>query len=58
MNPITALFYVFSAVLLLAANTAFNGFPLLGSVLAKDSYAPKSLSTASPADPSHRMLWA
>nr|WP_108249688.1 APC family permease [Planctomonas deserti] len=43
------LFYVIqattAAVLLLAANTAFNGFPLLGSVLAKDSYAPKSLST-------------
>jgi amino acid transporter len=32
-------------VLLLAANTAFNGFPLLSSVLAKDSYAPKSLLT-------------
>ncbi|WP_308220558.1 amino acid permease [Humibacter sp. RRB41] len=32
-------------VLLLAANTAFNGFPLLGSVLARDSYAPKALST-------------
>jgi amino acid transporter len=32
-------------VLLLAANTAFNGFPLLGSVLAKDRYAPKALST-------------
>ncbi|MEP6478528.1 MAG: APC family permease [Rhodoglobus sp.] len=42
-------FYVIQAatalVLLLAANTAFNGFPLLGSVLAKDKYAPKSLST-------------
>ncbi|WP_378148005.1 APC family permease [Cnuibacter sp. UC19_7] len=34
-----------AAVLLLAANTAFNGFPLLGSVLAKDSYAPKALLT-------------
>ena len=34
-----------AAVLLLAANTAFNGFPLLGSVLAKDKHAPKSLST-------------
>ena len=34
-----------AAVLLLAANTAFNGFPLLGSVLATDHYAPKSLST-------------
>lgn len=30
-------------VLLLAANTAFNGFPLLGSVLARDGYMPKSL---------------
>lgn len=34
-----------AAVLLLAANTAFNGFPLLGSVLARDKFAPKSLST-------------
>ncbi|MHB1171004.1 MAG: APC family permease [Lacisediminihabitans sp.] len=34
-----------AAVLLLAANTAFNGFPLLGSVLARDNYAPKSLQT-------------
>jgi amino acid transporter len=32
-------------VLLLAANTAFNGFPLLGSVLAANGFAPKSLST-------------
>lgn len=32
-------------VLLLAANTAFNGFPLLGSVLANDGYAPKSMQT-------------
>nr|WP_157497465.1 APC family permease [Leifsonia sp. Leaf264] len=43
------MFFVIQAatalVLLLAANTAFNGFPLLGSVLAKDGYAPKSLST-------------
>ncbi len=45
----TIMFYVIqgatAAVLLLAANTAFNGFPLLGSVLARDGYAPKSLST-------------
>ncbi len=34
-----------AAVLLLAANTAFNGFPLLSSVLAKDKYAPKALMT-------------
>jgi len=43
------LFFIVQAatavVLLLAANTAFNGFPLLGSVLATDSYAPKALST-------------
>jgi len=45
----TVLFFliqgVTAAVLLLAANTAFNGFPLLGSVLATDRYAPKSLAT-------------
>ncbi|QEO10755.1 APC family permease [Protaetiibacter larvae] len=34
-----------AAVLLLAANTAFNGFPLLGSVLARDGYAPKALAS-------------
>jgi amino acid transporter len=34
-----------ACVLLLAANTAFNGFPLLGSVLARDGYAPKALKT-------------
>lgn len=41
------LFYIIQVttaiVLLLAANTAFNGFPLLASVLAKDGYMPKSL---------------
>ncbi|WP_341978268.1 APC family permease [Microbacterium sp. LWO13-1.2] len=43
------LFFIVQAatacVLLLAANTAFNGFPLLGSVLARDGYAPKALNT-------------
>lgn len=34
-----------AAVLLLAANTAFNGFPLLGAALARDGYAPKALNT-------------
>jgi len=34
-----------AAVLLLAANTAFNGFPLLSSVLANDKFAPKALLT-------------
>ncbi|GGO61897.1 amino acid transporter [Microbacterium nanhaiense] len=44
----TAFFIIQAAtacVLLLAANTAFNGFPLLGAVLARDGYAPKSLNT-------------
>ena len=43
------MFYVLQAatasVLLLAANTAFNGFPLLASVLAGDKFAPKALLT-------------
>ena len=32
-------------VLLLAANTAFNGFPVLGSILAQDRYLPRQLHT-------------
>ncbi|MGJ7904966.1 APC family permease [Actinopolyspora sp. H202] len=32
-------------ILVLAANTAFNGFPLLGSVLAQDRYLPRQLHT-------------
>ncbi|MFC7406113.1 APC family permease [Georgenia alba] len=32
-------------VLVLAANTAFNGFPSLGSVLARDGYLPRQLHT-------------
>jgi amino acid transporter len=41
-------FYVQAAtalILILAANTAFNGFPLLGSVLAQDRWAPRQLHT-------------
>jgi hypothetical protein len=30
-------------VLILAANTAFNGFPMLASILARDRYAPRQL---------------
>ncbi len=45
----SALFFLvqaaIAAVLLLAANTAFNGFPLLSSVLARNLYAPKALQT-------------
>jgi amino acid transporter len=32
-------------ILILAANTAFNGFPLLGSILAQHRYAPRQLHT-------------
>jgi amino acid transporter len=32
-------------ILVLAANTAFNGFPLLGSILAQHRYAPRQLHT-------------
>jgi amino acid transporter len=41
-------FYIQAAtalVLVLAANTAFNGFPLLGSVLAQDRFLPRQLHT-------------
>jgi len=32
-------------ILILAANTAFNGFPVLASILAKDGYLPRQLHT-------------
>ena len=42
-------FYAVTAVtaliLVLAANTAFNGFPVLGSILAQDRYLPRQLHT-------------
>src|SRR5450759_3029692 len=42
-------FYFVAAVtgliLALAANTAFNGFPVLGSILARDGYLPRQLHT-------------
>jgi amino acid transporter len=42
-------FYVVAAatgiILVLAANTAFNGFPVLGSILARDGYLPRQLHT-------------
>ena len=41
------LFYLFqaatAAILVLAANTAFNGFPTLASILARDRYLPRQL---------------
>ncbi|GIH76599.1 APC family permease [Planobispora longispora] len=42
-------FYAVAAVtaliLFLAANTAYNGFPVLGSILAQDRYLPRQLHT-------------
>jgi amino acid transporter len=42
-------FYVVAAttgvILVLAANTAFNGFPVLGSILARDDLLPRQLHT-------------
>ena len=32
-------------ILILAANTAFNGFPVLGSILARDGFAPRQLGS-------------
>ncbi|MGH3754155.1 MAG: APC family permease [Pseudonocardiaceae bacterium] len=36
---------VTALILVLAANTAFNGFPVLGSILAQDRYLPGQLRT-------------
>ncbi|MEU1288688.1 APC family permease [Kitasatospora sp. NPDC005856] len=48
-NDFTPGFYFVAAVtgliLVLAANTAFNGFPVLGSILAQDRYLPRQLHT-------------
>ncbi|MHA4854929.1 APC family permease [Rhodococcus sp. MSC1_016] len=41
-------FYIQAAtvlILILAANTAYNGFPLLSSILARDRYLPRQLNT-------------
>ncbi|OQO93989.1 APC family permease [Saccharomonospora piscinae] len=37
--------FVTGLVLVLAANTAFNGFPVLGSILAQDRFLPRQLHT-------------
>ncbi|WP_445009378.1 APC family permease [Sphaerisporangium rufum] len=48
-SDFTPAFYLVTAmtalILLLAANTAFNGFPVLGSVLAQNRYLPRQLHT-------------
>lgn len=40
-----AVITVTGIILVLAANTAFNGFPVLGSILAKDGFAPRALGS-------------
>ena len=37
--------FVTGIILMLACNTAFNGFPVLGSILAQDQYLPRQLHT-------------
>jgi amino acid transporter len=37
--------FITAIILVLAANTAFNGFPVLASILAQDRYAPRQLHT-------------
>lgn len=47
-NDSIMFFYLQAAtalILVLAANTAFNGFPLLSSILAQDRYLPRQLHT-------------
>ena len=41
---VLAIAAVTGVILVLAANTAFNGFPVLASVLAKDGFLPRQLS--------------
>ncbi len=42
---VIAIALVTALILALAANTAFNGFPVLGSILARDGYLPRQLHT-------------
>jgi amino acid transporter len=48
-NDFTPGFYFVLAttgvILILAANTAFNGFPVLGSILARDGFLPRALGS-------------
>ena len=37
--------FVTGLILVLACNTAFNGFPVLGSILAQDRFLPRQLHT-------------
>jgi len=43
-SPLFYILQVFTAlILVLAANTAFNGFPVLASILSRDGYLPRQL---------------
>ena len=45
-SPFFYILQLFTAlILVLAANTAFNGFPVLASILARDGYLPRQLHT-------------
>jgi amino acid transporter len=45
-SPLFYMLSLFTAlILVLAANTAFNGFPVLASILARDGYLPRQLRT-------------
>jgi amino acid transporter len=45
-SPLFYVLQLFTAlILVLAANTAFNGFPVLASILARDGYLPRQLHT-------------
>ena len=41
--PFYIVTFLTTIILVLAANTAFNGFPVLGSILAKDRFMPRQL---------------
>ncbi len=44
-NPLFYLVQAFTAaILVLAANTAFNGFPILASILGHDGYLPRQFA--------------
>jgi amino acid transporter len=46
LHPLSYVVIAFTGIILiLAANTAFNGFPVLGSILARDGYLPRQLHT-------------
>lgn len=48
-SPTSVFFYLIIAstglILVLASNTAFNGFPVLASILARDGYLPRQMRT-------------